>query len=545
MMFILSGEHHGQMIHHEITSDAVKIGRGSANDLVLASQTVSRNHAVIAVVEGGRIRVEDLKSLNGTRVNGQPVEGVTSAERGDTIEFGSVALRLTDGDQTTGTSPLYSDETDVSRSVVLSRDDITDSHSRISGNEPVLRLLLEAGELLVLPESPEQTFDRILELVEKTIPSDRILILVSEEPDEDPVQRAARVNGDRAIGRLMLSRTMVRKVVDEGAAFLTGDAQSDERFMNQQSIVAQDLRSAMAVPLVYHDDILGVLYVDTNDPLTTYSEHDLRVLTVLGQMLGAKIMNARLLERKREQDRLEEELKTARAIQRRLLPQTMPELDGWELHARQETCDDVGGDLYDAGFLVDGRIQICLGDVSGHGIPAAVLMADALATVRALRATGVGLGELTSRLDAHLLLTTEPQHYLTMFLAALDPVSAKLRAVNAGHPAACLIRTDGSLEWVASTSVPVGLLDIPKEYPVVEVEIPPGAALVIYSDGVTEAERGDGEQFGDHRFEKVLVECAGLSPEEIASRIESEVASWLGDRDQEDDLTLVVLRRSA
>ena len=117
-MFILAGEHHGQMIRHEIAGSELRVGRGSTNDLVLASQTVSRNHARL-VVEGDSVRVEDLKSLNGTRVNDRPVEGEVVAARGDMIEFGSVALRLTDGKETTPSAPIYSEETDVSRSAEL------------------------------------------------------------------------------------------------------------------------------------------------------------------------------------------------------------------------------------------------------------------------------------------------------------------------------------------------------------------------------------------------------------------------------------------
>ena len=538
---ILTGEHHGMIVRHPLQGDETRVGRGSTNDLVLASQTVSRNHAVVRR-EGDALQIEDLGSLNGTRVNGTAVTGQASAALGDTVEFGSVLLRVTDGSEPTGSAPLFSAENDISQSVVLSRDDISKSRSHITGSEIVLQLLTDASQLLVLPETPDETFDRLLELVEKAMPTDRILILVSEAPGQDPIQRAARIDGDRAIGRLMLSRTMVRMVVDEGAAFLTGDAQSDERFMNQQSIVAQDLRSAMAVPLLHHEEVLGVLYVDTNDPSTTYTEQDLRVLTVVGQMVGAKLANARLLEIAREQERMAEELKTAQNIQRRLLPQSCPDIENWEFVAHHETCDAVGGDFFDYGRPADNRVHACLGDVSGHGIPAALLMSDCLATVRALRATGEAPGPLVSRLDRHLLRSTEPEHYMTFFLAEFDLESSTVRAVNAGHPPAYVLLPDGGFQKLESTGMPVGLVDLPKDYEEATCDFPPGATLLIYSDGITEALRGD-EQFGDHRFEVVLKELCGAPAEEVVKRLDSEVRSWLGDVGQDDDLTLVVIRR--
>ncbi|MEZ5064674.1 MAG: SpoIIE family protein phosphatase [bacterium] len=541
MAFILAGEHQGAPLSVTLRPDEeARVGRGTGNDLVIPSQTVSRNHARL-VARGERVAITDLGSLNGTRINGRDVKGEALAVAGDTVEFGSVMLRLADDSAPSVPSPTFSDDADLSRSMVLSRDEITSSHHLLTESDRVLKLLTEVGQIVVLPEQPEQTFDRILELVERAIPADRILILVREEPGVDPVQKAARVRGDRALGRLMLSRTMVRMVVDEGSALLTGDVQSDERFMNQQSIMAQDLRSAMAVPLSFHEEILGVLYVDTNDPLTSYQAHDLRMLTVLGHMLGTKISNWRLLDRVREQERLEEEMRTARTIQRRLLPQTMPELPDFELAARQEMCDAVGGDLYDAGVLPDGRLQFLVGDVSGHGIPAALLMADALATLRGLRGSGRPPGEIVGDLDRHLLGSTEDRHYLTLFFAELDPATATVRLVSAGHPPACLVTSD-RVEFVEANGFPVGLLDMPKEYSVTEIVLPPGSTLLVYTDGITEAARGE-EQFGDRQFARILAECGGLTAGALTERVEHEVRSWLGDEGSDDDLTLVALRR--
>jgi sigma-B regulation protein RsbU (phosphoserine phosphatase) len=342
----------------------------------------------------------------------------------------------------------------------------------------------------------------------------------------------------------MLSRTMVRMVLDEGGSILTGDAQSDERFRRAESIVAQDIHSAMAVPLVHHHDVLGLLYVDTNNPLASYAERDLRLLTLLGQMLGAKIANARLLDGAREQERMQRDLETAAAIQRRLLPQELPRPEGYEIAARQTTCEAVGGDLFDAGLLPDGRLQVCLGDVSGKGIAAALLMSDVLATVRALRSVAVEATDIVSRLDRHVLQTTQAEHYLTFFLGELDPVQHRFRYVNAGHPPAYLVRADGTFEKLESTGPPVGLLDLPGvTFDANVVDLPPGSSIVVYSDGVSEAERGS-EQFSDKRLEVVLREAGTRDATEIARHLEGEVAAWLGDESNPDDLTLLVVRRA-
>jgi serine phosphatase RsbU (regulator of sigma subunit) len=541
MRLWLTGEHRGKAIHHLLAGE-VTVGRGAGNDLVLASQTVSRNHAKVCPDGPDAVLVIDLASLNGTRVNHKPVEKEQRAVRGDLVEFGSVALRVTDGTET-GT-PVWTDDENLSQSILLSREETRESG--LSGSEPgVLTMLTEIGQLLVLPGDPEDSFDKILELVERQIPASRILILVSEKRGDEPVQRAARVRGDRAISPLMLSRTMVRMVLDDGASVLTSDAQADERFRNQQSIVAQDLHSAMAVPLMHSDEILGVLYVDTSDPLASYSERDLRLLTLLGQMVGTKVANARLLEDARERERLEEELRTAANIQQRLLPQTLPSIEGYEIVGRQKMCETVGGDLYDAGLLPDGRCQLILADVSGKGIGAALLMSNILATVRALRGVGVVSANLVRELHNHILSSTEPEHYATLFLGELDPKGHRLEYVNAGHPPAYLVTPDGRAKSLARNGFPVGLLDDPMvQFEPVSIELPAGSTLVVYSDGVSEAARGE-EQFGDERFAAVLRECAGVSAKECSDKIVSAVASYLGKSPATDDTTLLVVHRRA
>jgi serine phosphatase RsbU (regulator of sigma subunit) len=551
MTYWLTGDYRGKRIHYLVEHGTTKIGRSESCDVVLPSQTVSRNHAEVRL-DGDHLTVIDLGSLNGTRVNGADVETTRPVRPSDVIEFGSVTLRVTDGQESS--SPTFTDEREVSRSLQLERDETAEG--ALTGAEPrLLKLLSEAGSLLVLPDRPEETFDRLLELVENTIPASRILILLAND-DGEPVQRAARVAGDRAISPLMLSRTMVRMVLDNGTSFLTGDAQADERFKNQQSVVVQDLHSAMAVPLVHHEEVLGVLYVDTNDPLATYTEYDLRVLTLLGQMLGAKIANARLLALAREQERLREQLQVATTIQRRLLPQELPSVAGYQILGTQDTCDEVGGDLYDAGPLPDGRIQIVLGDVSGKGIGAALLMSDVLATIRALRTVGIQPDDLVARLDRHLLQTTEPEHYVTLFLADLCPETHRLEYVNAGHPEAYLVRPDGRLDELASTGVPAGLMDLPGiEFEKKSIEMPPGSMLVIYSDGISEAERGElgsainqddegtREQYGDHELPRLLRTAAFTSAEECAQKIHDGVEGWLAGARVPDDTTLMIVRR--
>jgi sigma-B regulation protein RsbU (phosphoserine phosphatase) len=545
MPFWITGEHRGQKIHHKLEDGVCTVGRSAANDIPLPSQTVSRSHAEVRLRNGG-VQVVDLNSLNGTRINSETLEprSPRDVKAGDLVEFGSVLLRLTDREESS--VPTWTDESHVSESIHLSREDTGKSAVELAAQDSaLLGLVIEAGQLLVDPGAPQETFDTVVEMVERVIPASRILVLEKEAGGGPPVQRAARVQGTRALSPLMLSRTMVRMVIEDGASLLTSDAQEDERFRNQQSIVAQDLRSAMAVPLVHNEEIMGVLYVDTTDPVTSYTERDLRVLTLLGQMMGAKVANARLLEIQRERDRLKGELEFAAKIQQRLLPARLPEIDGYELCGMQETCEDVGGDLYDAGMIGGTRCQILLGDVSGKGIGAALLMTDVLGAVRVLREEGIAPADLVGRLDRHLLQTTESEHYVTLFLAELDPGAHRLDYVNAGHPPALLVLPDGRITPLPSTGVPVGLIamELPgTKFEQRSVEFPPGSSLVVYSDGISEAERAD-ELFGEGRLSAVLAECASKRADETIAHVLAQVSSFIGDHAQPDDVTLLVVRR--
>lgn len=541
MTLFLVGEHHGKRIVHRISSTPCRVGRDPSSDLLLPSQTVSRHHAVLES-EGEGWRVTDLGSRNGTRVNGRSAAEPQSVRVGERIEFGSVALQVLDREPVA--PPLFAEEAQLAKSLVLSREDTGGSDLRVSAEPQVLRLLTDIGQFLVLPGNPEETFDRVLELVDRTMPAGRLLLLLRDE-NGVPVQRAGRTRGGRVTAPIMLSSTMVAAVLQEGSSLLTSDAMSDERFRDQQSVVMQNIHSAMAVPLLHNEQILGMLYADTADSAAAYVEQDLRVFTLLGQMLGAKIANARLLEVSREREKLRHEIETARTIQHRLLPQTVPAVPGYEILAWQESCDEVGGDLYDYGILPDGRVQLVLGDVSGKGVGAALLMSAVLGTIRALRGEIPSTSRLVSKLDRHLLQTTEPMHYATLFLATLDPATHHLEYVNGGHPAALLVAADGSITELSPTDVPVGLVDRPGvTFEMSSIVMPPGATLLVVSDGVTEAAPAGAETFfGEGPLAEALRGCAGLSAAEAAACVRKAIDDFVGGAPQGDDATMLLVRR--
>jgi sigma-B regulation protein RsbU (phosphoserine phosphatase) len=403
------------------------------------------------------------------------------------------------------------------------------------------------GEFLVRHQPLQEIYDACLETVEKLVPFQRACLLLLDAHGE-PVLKAARYRGGPANLALALSRTMVDSVIQERASLLVQDALSDPKFGAAQSVIMEQIRSALIAPLFDNNEVIGVLYADTRELVSPYNKDHLRQLALLANILAVKITNARLLEMEQEKQRMEQEIATAARIQRALLMQELPCPAGYELQARLEPSTAVGGDLYDVLELGNGRYALLLGDVVGHGVGAALLMANVLAAVRALADDVRDPLQIVSKVDRQLYRTTEPTSYATLFLGILDANTHTLEYVNAAQDAPLLIRRRGARERLESTGPPVGLLPVP-EFASARVTIAPGDRLCAWSDGIPEAYVPHGDEapvfFGE---QESLLDLFAAEPDEsclaTAERIFARVDAFLGGGNAPDDRTLLLLRRT-
>lgn len=517
---------------------SIVIGRSSKCAIQIADGTVSKEHAEVTR-QGERWMIHDLGSRNGTRVNGADALRPLSIRAGDRVEVGHVLLEVS----ATGADPgvRFSDATVMGSSLKLRADQILDRQSQSRGSGRLVHLLADAGRLLVLPKPLAETCDELLAFVEKAVPASRYVLLLQADAGADPVQIAARTRGGRASQPLALSRSIMRTVMEECASVITGDAATDPRFQGQQSIVAQAVRSAMAVPLFDNEKVLGVLYVDSHDPGVTFGEEQLELLTLLANMAAVKITNSKLLAAEQARARLAQELSTAAEIQRGLLPPAPPRIEGWSFDAYLETCYEVGGDLYDFHVGEGGRVTFLLGDVSGKGMGASLLMSSFLASARVLYEASRDLSELSTRLGRLVHASTDSGRFITGFLGSLDPASGVLTYVNAGHPAPCLVK-GGRLREIESTGVPFGILP-DFAYRSETVTIEPGELLAVFSDGIPEAQSGE-DFFDEDRLRAALIAQDGRSDLEATRRgILECVQEFVAGAPRTDDITLVLVRR--
>jgi phosphoserine phosphatase RsbU/P len=541
MALFLSGSPAGQFTIWPLDRPRLTIGRSSRNELQITDSTVSKEHAEI-IVDGPTVLIRDLGSRNGTRVNGADAREAVALKPGDQVEIGHVALAVS---EERPQPPLAMDELAAPGSSHRIRlDQVIERRALGTGGAASLvRLLSQAGQLLVLPRPLKDTCDQILEIVAQAVPASRYVVLLREQPATPPVQVAARIRAGATEKPLLLSRAILHTVLDECSSVMTADAAADQRFRAQESIVAQAVHSAMAVPLFDNEQALGLIYVDRQDLTGPFLQEQLEVLTLLANMAAVKIKNARLLEAEQAARDLAAQLETAVKIQRNLLPPRPPELAGWQFDAYLESCYAVGGDLFDYHRMPDGRLLFMIGDVSGKGLGAALVMTSFLAAARVLYGTCSSVAELATRLSAALNQNIDPGRFVTGVIACLDPRAGRLDYVNAGHPAPCLV-VGGALRELEGGGVPFGVLpDVPYECNSVDVE--PGAFIAVFSDGLPEAQRGR-EFFDEERVRAALREAA-RHPDLADARasVLARVDEFLGGEKRTDDLTLLLLRRAA
>lgn len=541
MHLFLSGSVGEEFQTWQLEAPALTVGRSSRNSIQIGDATVSKEHAEITR-RGDRFFIRDLGSRNGTRVNGTDASGTVEIKPGDTLEIGHVQFRVSREEPTQRVR--FNEQTILGSSMKIQVDKVLQKQTTEAGGPGrLVRLLSEAGRLLVLPRPLKETCDDILKFVERAIPASRYVLLMQDTPGGEPVQIAARAKGHGADEPLSLSRSILQTVIQENASVLTSDTMSDPRFQGQHSIVAQAVQSAMAVPLFDNEKVLGILYVDSRSVLQAFDEHQLEVLTLLANMAAVKITNARLLEAEQARARLDHELATATEIQRGLLPTTPPSVPGYEIDGFLETCYEVGGDLYDFRLRSDGQLMFLLGDVSGKGMGAALLMSSFLSSARVLYDTCSDPAEFAVRLSNVMFHQTDPGHFITGVVGCLDPASGKVHYVNAGQGSLCIVR-DGQVHEHESTGVPFGILpEFP--YHAETLELAPGDLMAIFSDGIPEAQRGD-EFFDDERVRATLIEASrepGL--QDVRRHVIEAVDGFLSGAHRTDDVTLLMIRRGA
>jgi sigma-B regulation protein RsbU (phosphoserine phosphatase) len=521
------------------------IGRGAdaGNHLRLADGRISRSCAAIVADELG-YRVEDRGHRHGIFVNGEKSEGKT-LEDGDVITFGVA----------NGYELVYrtSDSEGSVKSMLDRIGDISSTEVSPFGGLSKLNLLLEATSLLHSQLPLDSVLTSMLDHTIAITHADRGLLL---QPDPSGAWnvRIARSEAGATLPSegITPSQTALRQAIERQSSVITEDLNTaGADLQGAQSIVLQRLRAIVVIPLyamrrsdsgesvVFNrDELLGMLYLDSQRS-AAFSTMDRQIIDALGTQAASILDNARLVERERDRQRLEQELGIGRQIQQALLPRGLCDLPYLAMTGVQLPCHAVGGDYFDVFPIDDTHTAILIADVSGKGLGAA-LLATMIQGVLSGMTMGADPTRLFNHLNRFLCDHAEVGRYATMFFGVIHS-DGTLEFIKAGHPSPLLIRGGEVSDLYDGGSFPVGLIpDATFTSSIVKLQL--DDTLVLFSDGITEAEdRGD-DLFGVPRLREVLMGQQN-APLDHLQRIALEaVERFAGGASQSDDRTLLIVR---
>jgi len=526
-----------------LTRDRITIGRSRESDIFLPDQWLSRHHAEIRHDAGG-FAVVDLGSKNGTLLNGDQVADIQRLHDGDVITLGEHILTFSD-------DSAAEDEAAPEGTRIFSARELSDIRTRpsldpeeLARQSRVLGVLQKAMGQLVQHQPLETLFETILNLLFEAVPAERAAILLLEGEPREGVIKASRARQGQ-VPPTRVSRSIARKVVNDQKSLLMPNLMEDAAFSTQDSILSTGIRSAVCAPLFYtpptgQDSVIGLVYLDSLMRSRPFTEEDLRVVTALANLAAAKIENVRLLEESLEKSRMEDDMRVGAEIQRGLLPDKAPSVPGYGVVGSNTPSRSVGGDYYD--FAVhDGRLLFALGDVSGKGIGAALLMTVLRAAVRGHWASG-SVEEAVVRINSTVCQNVTPGKYITFFVGRLDAATGVIRYVNAGHNPPVLVRRSGPPETLTCGGMVLGMFD-PIPYQEGEAAIGPGEALLVFSDGVTETWSPGDEEFAEDRLLEVATANLSKDARGLHDEILRAVDAFAAGRKPADDRTLIVIKR--
>jgi phosphoserine phosphatase RsbU/P len=524
------------------------IGRSgaTAKHLQLTDPRISRQCAAI-VSEGGRYYIEDRGQRHGLFVNGEKITR-RILDDGDTVSFG-----VDDFYELVFRSSLL----DTSIPDLLSRIESISSSDAPQGGLHKLNLLLEATALLHSRLPLESVLGTMLDHAIAITDADRGLLL--EAQSSGPLQiRLARGRGGTRLSATDAapSQTALRQALDQQASIITEDlAQAGHDLQAAESIIAQRLRAVVVIPLYAtqrasssdsavrnnRGDFLGVVYLDSRRP-AAFSKLDRRILDALAVEAASILDTARLVERERERQRMEQEIGIARDIQQALLPRGFRDFPHLTVTGINLPCLTVGGDYFDIFPMDDNRTAFIIADVSGKGLGAALLTTMLQGALSGMR-IGIEPAKLFDHINDFLCEHVEVARYATMFFGILDR-EGRLEFINAGHPSPFLLRRGEVNEPFSEGSYPVGLMP-EASYAVSRVTLRPGDTLVLFSDGVTEAADPDDLLYGVPRLREALADLHEASLSHVQKTVLESIETFTRGAPQADDITLLLVRYRA
>src|SRR5436305_7881913 len=412
-----------------------------------------------------------------------------------------------------------------------------------------LRLLLDITKKISRSLDLTEVLNLVMDTLGSLIPYDAAGIYVlkcskinapAAPPDQPCVFQTEAVRGydidDLMELPLKMGEGIIGHVALSGEPAISPDVRNDPRYFNAR----QETRSEMVAPIISNNEVIGVFDLES-DKLNAYDTDDLQVLLLLASQVAIIIEKVMLHEQLVEKKRLEGQLEVARQVQLELLPADDPKLEGFDICAYNFSTEEVSGDYYDWVSIYEDQIGLVIADVSGKGVPAALLMAFLRASLRAAIHIGYAPHISMSKVNYLLWESIERNQFVTAFYGVLDASNRTLSYSNAGHVPALLMNADGTERFEERGGVPLGMFRDSRYYEYFET-IEPGQVFVLYTDGVTEAMNSTDEEYGRDRLVAAVRACRELPAREMIDFIHRDLTVWTDGRGAHDDVTFFIIK---
>lgn len=517
-----------------LEGERVSLGRSNTAELSFPDDTgLSRQHLVIErEADGWWIR--DMGSKNGTVVNGLKLTERVELKAGDRITAGHLILIYdSPAKRTSAPVVIFDPNEDTEQQTSSSSTVVTDMdpNSLAAGH---ISALIRAGNELAGHRPLPELFRFILNLSIQAVKASRG-VLMTLESGELAVQ-ANQGEGFR------ISTAVRDRVLNTGVSVLVRDTSMDDALRERRSIVEQNISTLMAVPLKTSDSIIGIIYVDSPPLIREFTRDDLNLLTVMANVAAIRIEQTRYAEVEQARQLLARDLEQAAEIQQGFLPSVAPSVRGLDLAGHNAPCRTVGGDYFDFFPYESGRVAMVLGDVSGKGMPASLLMMGLQARVQVLIDEPGSLAEVMTRLNRITSANCPSNRFITLFFCILNGETGELVFCNAGHNPPIIVKAAGGYQELRGGGPVIGIVPT-FEYQESRAQLEPGDTLVIYSDGVTEAASPADDEFEIEGLAAAVMAHRGRPASEIIAEINHAVSVYTNGAPQSDDITLIVARR--
>ena len=425
----------------------------------------------------------------------------------------------------------------------LSTDHLSRENARLRRAVEELSILNEIATAI----NSTLSLDRILSLtLQKCLKHLKVeqgaILLLDEGGGDNPFRTKVRkADTDSDALPYRLNEQLAGWMLKYHRPLLVQDLLRDERFHvpgNQEF----PIRSLLGVPLMSKGRMIGMLALFNKKTGDSFTDDDQRLLSIIGAQAAQVIENSRLFEEEQALQRMQEELRLAFELQVNLLPKLPPTITGYDIAGRSRPARQVGGDYFDFIEVQQDHVAFCLGDATGKGMPAAMLMANLQATIRGQAKVSASVSDCLQRANTMLYHSTSAEKFATLFFGCLDTSAHRFCFANAGHCPPILMDAAGAARRLTQGGMVLGCLE-DSAYSDDAVRLQPGDVLTLFSDGVTEAMNGQDEEFGELRLEAVIRDNREQPAEVLIEAVFRSVCEHAGDRAQADDMTAVVIKR--